>query len=61
MQIHSKIDGGIDEINNHMCPCLLTSLRKHLHKVLTKAGPYCDEDWAPGQETINTLESSKIL
>ncbi|OQD72962.1 hypothetical protein PENDEC_c018G05254 [Penicillium decumbens] len=34
---------------------------KHLHKVLTKAGPYCDEDWIPGQETINALESSKIL
>ncbi|KAJ5665820.1 NEDD8 activating enzyme (UbaC) [Penicillium maclennaniae] len=34
---------------------------KHLHKVLTKAGPYCDEDWVPGQETVSTLESSKIL
>lgn len=34
---------------------------QHLHKVLSKAGPYSDEDWVPGAETINSLESSKIL
>lgn len=34
---------------------------KHLHKVLTNAGPYCDEDWIPGEETITALGSSKIL
>ncbi|PYH94179.1 NEDD8-activating enzyme E1 catalytic subunit [Aspergillus ellipticus CBS 707.79] len=34
---------------------------KHLYKVLTKAGPFSDEDWVPGQETITSLESSKLL
>ncbi|GCB18567.1 NEDD8-activating enzyme E1 catalytic subunit [Aspergillus awamori] len=29
--------------------------------VLTKSGPFSDEDWVPGQETISALESSKIL
>ncbi|KAJ5994477.1 hypothetical protein N7451_010201 [Penicillium sp. IBT 35674x] len=33
----------------------------HLYKVLSKPGPFSDEDWVPGQSTINTLESSKIL
>ncbi|KAJ5650752.1 uncharacterized protein N7484_004475 [Penicillium longicatenatum] len=33
----------------------------HLYKVLSKPGPFSDEDWVPGQGTINTLESSKIL
>ncbi|KAL4898006.1 hypothetical protein BDV59DRAFT_169079 [Aspergillus ambiguus] len=38
------------------------SLRwKYLHKVLTKPGPFSDEDWIPGPETIGALESSKIL
>jgi hypothetical protein len=35
--------------------------RKHLRKVLSKPGPYSDEDWVPGSEAIGTLESSKIL
>ncbi|OOF99497.1 hypothetical protein ASPCADRAFT_393341 [Aspergillus carbonarius ITEM 5010] len=34
---------------------------KHLYKVLTKSGPFSDEDWVPGQETISALESSKVL
>lgn len=34
---------------------------KHLYNVLSKPGPYTDEDWAPGSETIQSLESSKIL
>ncbi|GKZ63347.1 hypothetical protein AnigIFM49718_011420 [Aspergillus niger] len=34
---------------------------KHLYSVLTKSGPFSDEDWVPGQETISALESSKIL
>ncbi|EAU38114.1 hypothetical protein ATEG_01357 [Aspergillus terreus NIH2624] len=34
---------------------------KYLHKVLTKPGPFSDEDWVPGPETISALESSKIL
>ncbi|KAJ5716873.1 hypothetical protein N7488_002519 [Penicillium malachiteum] len=33
----------------------------HLHKVLSKPGPFSDEDWVPGQDTISALESSKIL
>ncbi|PWY71741.1 NEDD8-activating enzyme E1 catalytic subunit [Aspergillus heteromorphus CBS 117.55] len=33
----------------------------HLYKVLTKSGPFSDEDWVPGPETITSLESSKIL
>ncbi|KAE8379878.1 hypothetical protein BDV26DRAFT_152787 [Aspergillus bertholletiae] len=39
-----------------------SSLRwKHLHKVLTKPGPFSDQDWVPGLETISALETSKIL
>ncbi|KNG89074.1 NEDD8-activating enzyme E1 catalytic subunit [Aspergillus nomiae NRRL 13137] len=39
-----------------------SSLRwKHLHKVLTRPGPFSDEDWVPGPETIGALETSKIL
>lgn len=34
---------------------------KYLYKTLTKSGPFCDEDWVPGQETISALESSKVL
>ncbi|PWY89475.1 NEDD8-activating enzyme E1 catalytic subunit [Aspergillus sclerotioniger CBS 115572] len=34
---------------------------KHLYRVLTKSGPFSDEDWVPGQETISALESSKVL
>ncbi|KAJ5550476.1 Molybdenum cofactor biosynthesis MoeB [Penicillium sp. DV-2018c] len=34
---------------------------KHLHNVLSKRGPFTDEDWVPGRETIDALESSKIL
>ncbi|KAJ5856569.1 Molybdenum cofactor biosynthesis MoeB [Penicillium soppii] len=34
---------------------------KHLYNVLSKRGPYTDEDWIPGPETIQSLESSKIL
>ncbi|KAE8165858.1 hypothetical protein BDV40DRAFT_256948 [Aspergillus tamarii] len=34
---------------------------KHLHKVLSKPGPFSDEDWVPGPETISALEASKIL
>lgn len=34
---------------------------KHLHKVLSKPGPFSDEDWVPGPETIDALETSKIL
>ncbi|RJE22456.1 hypothetical protein PHISCL_05188 [Aspergillus sclerotialis] len=38
------------------------SLRwKHLYKVLNKHGPFSDEDWVPGPETIESLESSKVL
>ncbi|KAA8644106.1 hypothetical protein EYZ11_008428 [Aspergillus tanneri] len=39
-----------------------SSLRwKYLYNVLSKAGPHSDEDWLPGSETINALESSKVL
>lgn len=41
---------------------MTSSLRwKHLHQVLTKPGPFSDEDWVPGPETIRALETSKIL
>ncbi|KAK2757075.1 hypothetical protein FQN54_005044 [Arachnomyces sp. PD_36] len=38
-----------------------TLYRKYLYKVLTRSGPYSDEDWVPGLETIKGLETSKIL
>ncbi|KAJ5773875.1 hypothetical protein N7457_008771 [Penicillium paradoxum] len=34
---------------------------KHLYNVLSRRGPHTDEDWTPGPETINALESAKIL
>ncbi|KAI9850860.1 MAG: hypothetical protein M1838_004929 [Thelocarpon superellum] len=34
---------------------------KYLDKVLTRAGPFSDPDWTPGQETVHFLESSKVL
>ncbi|KAI9735647.1 MAG: hypothetical protein M1834_001663 [Cirrosporium novae-zelandiae] len=33
----------------------------HLENVLKESGPFSDEDWVPGQETIDVLESSKVL
>ncbi|KAL2840689.1 hypothetical protein BJY01DRAFT_218259 [Aspergillus pseudoustus] len=33
----------------------------HLYKVLSKSGPFSDPDWIPGEETIKSLEESKIL
>ncbi|KAL3489486.1 hypothetical protein BJX62DRAFT_208856 [Aspergillus germanicus] len=33
----------------------------HLYKVLSKSGPFSDRDWVPGDETIKSLEESKIL
>ncbi|KAJ5173077.1 NEDD8-activating enzyme E1 catalytic subunit [Penicillium capsulatum] len=34
---------------------------QHLHTVLSRPGPFADEGWTPGSESINALESSKIL
>ncbi|KAL4902948.1 hypothetical protein BDW74DRAFT_54854 [Aspergillus multicolor] len=34
---------------------------KYLYKALSKLGPYSDPDWVPGEETIKSLEESKIL
>ncbi|KAL4994685.1 hypothetical protein BDV10DRAFT_176347 [Aspergillus recurvatus] len=34
---------------------------KYLYKVLSKSGPFSDPDWVPGNETIKSLEESKIL
>ncbi|OAX83233.1 hypothetical protein ACJ72_02411 [Emergomyces africanus] len=34
---------------------------KSLYRVLTRPGPFSDEDWVPGLETIADLETSKIL
>ncbi|KAI1830205.1 hypothetical protein DTO013E5_4925 [Penicillium roqueforti] len=34
---------------------------KHLYNVLSKRGPFTDDDWNPGPEPINALESAKIL
>ncbi|KAL4868685.1 hypothetical protein BDV12DRAFT_95049 [Aspergillus spectabilis] len=33
----------------------------YLYKALSKAGPFSDPDWVPGEETIKSLEESKIL
>ena len=35
--------------------------RTYLDKFLTKAGPASDEQWVPGEETITSLEKSKVL
>ncbi|KAK2793189.1 hypothetical protein FQN52_001837 [Onygenales sp. PD_12] len=34
---------------------------KYLYRILTRSGPFSDEDWVPGPETITGLETSKIL
>ncbi|KAL5048755.1 hypothetical protein BDW71DRAFT_177418 [Aspergillus fruticulosus] len=34
---------------------------KYLYKVLSNSGPFSDPDWVPGDETIKSLEESKIL
>ncbi|EEP76985.1 hypothetical protein UREG_01834 [Uncinocarpus reesii 1704] len=34
---------------------------KHLYGILTRPGPFSDEDWIPGPETISALASSKIF
>ncbi|PGH17898.1 hypothetical protein AJ79_00797 [Helicocarpus griseus UAMH5409] len=34
---------------------------KSLYRILTRSGPFSDEDWVPGPETITGLETSKIL
>ncbi|BCS20382.1 NEDD8-activating protein UBA3 [Aspergillus puulaauensis] len=34
---------------------------KYLYKALSKPGPFSDPDWVPGDETIKSLEESKIL
>ncbi len=40
---------------------ILTLRRKYLYKALSKPGPFSDPDWVPGNETIKSLEESKIL
>ena len=35
--------------------------RTYLDNFLNKPGPASDPDWVPGPETINALESSKVL
>ncbi|EAS33611.2 NEDD8 activating enzyme [Coccidioides immitis RS] len=34
---------------------------KHLHRILTRSGPFSDDDWVPGPETMSALASSKVL
>ncbi|KAI9879959.1 MAG: hypothetical protein M1830_006267 [Pleopsidium flavum] len=34
---------------------------KYLDKILTRHGPFTDEEWVPGEETITSLEQSKVL
>lgn len=35
--------------------------RKYLDNIMTRPGPFTDEEWIPGQETIDSLEESKVL
>ncbi|EER29490.1 ThiF family protein [Coccidioides posadasii C735 delta SOWgp] len=34
---------------------------KHLHRILTRSGPFSDDDWVPGPETMSAVASSKVL
>ncbi|KAF2836446.1 hypothetical protein M501DRAFT_996623 [Patellaria atrata CBS 101060] len=34
---------------------------KHLDKILTRPGPFTDEDWVPGEDVIEGLSRTKIL
>ena len=39
----------------------LRSGRKYLDQILTQPGPFADDDWIPGEETIDKLEKAKVL
>lgn len=39
----------------------LTFSRTYLDNFLNKAGPTSDPEWVPGQDTIDSLETSKVL
>lgn len=40
---------------------VLTNARTYLNKVLSTTSPYAGEEFVPGEETINALETSRIL
>ena len=40
---------------------LTQTTRTYLDRFLTKAGPASEEQWVPGEETIASLEASKVL
>jgi len=39
----------------------LTTDRTYLDNFLNKPGPTSDPEWVPGEDTIDNLETSKIL
>lgn len=60
-RLAKSTDGEFDGLTFDTGMAFSHDFRKHLHKVLSKPGPFCDEDWVPGPETIDALETSKIL
>lgn len=47
--------------NSNSLLTTLTAYRKYLDHILTRRGPFTDEEWVPGEETITSLEQSKVL
>ena len=39
----------------------LIESRIYLDNILMRGGPFTDEEWVPGEETITSLEQSKVL
>ena len=59
--IRQGLDGETLSLTTTVQILAYTSCRIYLDNFLNKAGPASDEQWVPGQETIQGLESSKVL
>ena len=66
----TSVNGSIGSRRKWSVPALLAlkpathahlSYRRYLDHVLTQAGPFTESDWTPGEDTINSLESSRVL
>src|ERR1700761_5684013 len=55
---------GLDRRAVHQiqyCPLSLRFVRKYLDNILSTTSPYTEEHFMPGFETIDSLESSRVL
>jgi NEDD8-activating enzyme E1 len=40
---------------------MANSTRKYLDRILSRRGPFTDEEWEPGEGVIDALARSKVL